>query len=130
MLVFNTRSYAIHVGGRVGLCKHCPQKVSGVVLTNPGSGYTTEPTITIKSISATTGETASGTGAEMLGVIGISSTGKQKIEEAGGVDKIIEIFKKRNPKLEVEMLGDAVAPAAPAAPAAEVKPVETEIKSV
>lgn len=53
---------------------------------------------------------------------------KQKIDDAGGVDKIIEIFKKRNPKLEVEMLGDAVAPAP--APAAEVKPVETEIKSV
>ena len=48
--------------------------ISGVVLTNPGSGYTSEPTVTVTS--------ASGTGCVMKAVIGISSTGAQKIEDA------------------------------------------------
>lgn len=58
------------------------ESISGVVLTNPGSGYTTEPIVTVKSISASTGETASGIGADLRAVIGISSTGAQKIEDA------------------------------------------------
>jgi hypothetical protein len=48
--------------------------ISGIVLTNPGSGYTSVPTITITSVS--------GSGAELQVKIGMSSTGKLKIEEA------------------------------------------------
>ena len=65
----------------------------------------------------------------------LSIWNKKKIDDAGGVDKIVERFKKKNPKLQVEMIRDPGAPAptpAPAAPAQapEAKPVETEIKSV
>lgn len=48
--------------------------ISGVVLTNPGSGYTSVPDIIITS--------SSGSGAEMRVKIGMSSTGKLKIEDA------------------------------------------------
>ena len=48
--------------------------ISGVVLTNPGSGYTSVPTITATSVS--------GSGVELQVKIGISSTGKSKIEDA------------------------------------------------
>ncbi len=52
--------------------------ISGVVLTNPGSGYTSEPTVTVTSISgATVAESA-----KMEVKIGISSTGKLKLEDA------------------------------------------------
>ncbi len=47
-------------------------QISGIVLTSPGVGYTTEPTIRIVS--------PSGTGANLKCVIGISSTNKQKLE--------------------------------------------------
>jgi hypothetical protein len=48
--------------------------ISGIVLTNPGSGYTSVPIATVQS--------ASGSGVELEVKIGISSTGKLKIEEA------------------------------------------------
>jgi hypothetical protein len=48
-------------------------QISGVVLTNSGRGYTTQPTVTVTS--------SSGTGVNMQAVIGISSTGKQKLED-------------------------------------------------
>ncbi len=48
-------------------------QISGVILTSPGTGYTSEPTITVVS--------PSGTGANLKTVIGISSTGKQKLED-------------------------------------------------
>jgi hypothetical protein len=48
-------------------------QISGVVLTNPGTGYTSEPTIAVVS--------PSGTGANLQCVIGISSTNKQKLED-------------------------------------------------
>ena len=48
--------------------------ISGIVLTNPGSGYTSVPDITITA--------ASGSGAELRVKIGMSSTGKQKLEDA------------------------------------------------
>lgn len=48
--------------------------ISGIVLTNPGSGYTSVPTINVIS--------SSGSGVELRVKIGISSTGVQKIEAA------------------------------------------------
>ena len=48
--------------------------ISGIVLTNPGSGYTSEPVATVVS--------ASGSGVELEVKIGISSTGKLKLEDA------------------------------------------------
>ncbi len=48
-------------------------QISGVILTSPGTGYTSEPTIRVVS--------PSGTGANLKTVIGISSTGKQKLED-------------------------------------------------
>jgi hypothetical protein len=48
--------------------------ISGIVLTNPGSGYTSVPTINVVS--------SSGTGVDLRVKIGISSTGFQKIEQA------------------------------------------------
>ena len=48
-------------------------QISGIVLTNPGTGYTSVPAVTVVS--------SSGTGANLEAKIGISSTGKQKIEE-------------------------------------------------
>ncbi len=48
--------------------------ISGVVLTNPGSGYTSEPTITATSVS--------GSGVELEVKIGMSSTGALKIEDS------------------------------------------------
>lgn len=47
--------------------------VAAVTLTSRGRGYTSDPTVTITS--------ASGTGAELTAVLGISSTGKQKLED-------------------------------------------------
>ena len=51
----------------------------------------------------------------------ISTWSKEVIDEAGGLDKCIERFKKANPKAEIEMVG-APAPAAPAAPAPAPEP--------
>jgi hypothetical protein len=48
--------------------------VAAVTLTSRGRGYTSEPTVVIES--------ASGTGAELRAVLGISSTGKQKLEDS------------------------------------------------
>lgn len=56
----------------------------------------------------------------------ISTWSKEVIDEAGGLDKCIERFKKANPKAEIEMVGAPAAPAAPApaapAPAPEPAP--------
>ena len=49
-------------------------EIAGVVLTNRGYGYTTEPTVTVTA--------SSGSSANLKAKIGISSTGKQKLEEA------------------------------------------------
>lgn len=48
--------------------------VAAVTLTNKGRGYTSPPTVTITS--------ASGAGAELRAVLGISSTGSQKLEDS------------------------------------------------
>ena len=49
-------------------------EIAGVTLTSRGYGYTSEPTITVTA--------SSGSGANLKAKIGISSTGKQKIEDA------------------------------------------------
>lgn len=49
-------------------------EIAGIVLTNRGYGYTSEPTITVSA--------SSGSGANLKAKIGISSSGKQKIEDA------------------------------------------------
>lgn len=48
--------------------------ISKIVLTNPGSGYTSEPTVTVAS--------ASGSGAVLRATMGISANNFQKIEDA------------------------------------------------
>lgn len=55
--------------------------ISGIVLTNPGSGYTSEPVATVVSKSGSQ-TVRPGEGANLEVKIGISSTGKLKIEDA------------------------------------------------
>lgn len=56
--------------------------ISKVVLTNPGSGYTSEPTITISNVNVQEGQTAPGSGAVLKASMGFSSSGAAKIEDA------------------------------------------------
>jgi hypothetical protein len=48
--------------------------ISSIILTNPGSGYTSEPTVTVTSDS--------GSGAVLKATMGIAPSGAQKLEEA------------------------------------------------
>jgi hypothetical protein len=71
-------SISITGGGGTGATAEVSEitgsSISGIVLTNPGTGYTSVPDIAITS--------ASGGGAELSVKIGISSTGKLKLEDA------------------------------------------------